>query len=576
MKYFIYCRKSSEAEDRQILSLESQLSTLRQSFGANPDIEIVATYQEAYSAKAPGRVQFEEMLERIEAKEAEGIVTWAPDRLARNSIDGGRIVYLLDRGILKDLKFATSSFENTSQGKFMLQIMFGQSKYYSDALSDNVKRGNRTKVARGWRPNRAPLGYRHNPTDKTVVPDAVEFPLIRRMFDLILTGGATPRQVAITARDEWGFRTRLRKRSGGKPLAMSTIYHMLQNPFYAGVIVWGGESFPGKHTPVVSISEFERVQAALKPAAQPRPQRYAFPFTGLIRCGNCGLSVTAEHKFNRSKRHYIYYHCTRPRLGRCPEPCIEARELERQIEAFLRTLSVPAPLHRWALKQLRAGAGKRREYEQARLASLRVARDQVANQLHELTALRLRQLLSDGEFVEERERLRRELLRLDQEVARPEPDPLPNLEALEDLISFGNSAAKWFAAGDDETKRLIVRTACSNLSLNAKKLSIQAAKPFLTTRGVQVPCPSENTMFEPPQNGSVEGRNGASEPSRPSQLGELEDVRTTQDGTIPCGGPEFVKEVRRLFAERSKEFLERLACLHELNARFRSAYDRAA
>ena len=73
-------------------------------------------------------------------------------RLARNSIDGGQIIYLLDRGSLKDLKFATQSFENNPQGKFMLSITFGYSKYYVDALSENVKRGNRAKVERGWRP----------------------------------------------------------------------------------------------------------------------------------------------------------------------------------------------------------------------------------------------------------------------------------------------------------------------------------------------------------------------------------------------------------------------------------------
>src|SRR5258708_25603371 len=127
---------------------------------------------------------------------------------------------MLDCGVIHDFKFATYTFENNSQGKFMLQIMFGQSKYYSDALSDNVKRGNRTKVERGWRPNQAPLGYLNHPATKTIVKDPVHFPLIRRIFELMLSGSKTPRQIAFIARNEWGFRTPNRKRTGGTPIAM--------------------------------------------------------------------------------------------------------------------------------------------------------------------------------------------------------------------------------------------------------------------------------------------------------------------------------------------------------------------
>jgi DNA invertase Pin-like site-specific DNA recombinase len=156
-KYFLYARKSTDVEDKQVLSIEAQVTELRK-FAADNDLQIVDTIIEKRTAKTSGRPKFGAMLGRIEAGEAIGIVAWHPDRLARNSIDGGQIIYLLDQTRLTSLKFPTFWFESTSQGKFMLSIAFGQSKYYVDNLSENTKRGLRQKVRRGEYPSRAPLG----------------------------------------------------------------------------------------------------------------------------------------------------------------------------------------------------------------------------------------------------------------------------------------------------------------------------------------------------------------------------------------------------------------------------------
>src|SRR3546814_11192174 len=98
------------------------------------------------------------MLRRIERGDAEGIIAWHPDRLARNSVDGGRIVYLLDRGALRDLEFATLTFEKNPQGKFMPSIIFGYSKYYIHSTYEDVKRGNRATDSQGGRPKTPPPG----------------------------------------------------------------------------------------------------------------------------------------------------------------------------------------------------------------------------------------------------------------------------------------------------------------------------------------------------------------------------------------------------------------------------------
>jgi len=144
---------------------------------------------ESKTAKQPGREEFGRMLKMIEAGKADGIVSWHPDRLARNSVDGGQIIYLLDTGKLHDLKFPSFWFENTPQGKFMLNIAFGQSKYYVDNLGENVKRGNRQKIRRGEYPNKAPLGYVNDPKTKTIKVDKKTAKIMVRVFKLFASGG---------------------------------------------------------------------------------------------------------------------------------------------------------------------------------------------------------------------------------------------------------------------------------------------------------------------------------------------------------------------------------------------------
>jgi site-specific DNA recombinase len=479
MKYFIYCRKSSEAEDRQVASIESQLTTLRKSFGDRPDIEIVRIYEEAFSAKAPGRAQFSEMLNQIEKGAAEGIIAWAPDRLARNSIDGGRIIYMLDCGVISDLKFATYTFENNSQGKFMLQIMFGQSKYYSDALSDNVKRGNRTKVEKGWRPAKAPIGYLNEIVTKTIVPDPDRFPLIRQIFELMLTGLYSPQRICKIARNDWGLRTPKHKRIGGKPIVLSSVYRILTSPFYAGTLVWGGRSYKGAHMPLVTIEEFEQVQRLLHRQEKPRPQTRRFAFTGLVRCGDCGLLVTAEEKTNRFGSRYTYYHCSRRRPDhRCRQPSITVQEMERQIGQFLDTTVLASKkLGEWANRQLgNDHEGRKRTIESQR-QSAQHAIEATEREMANLTSLRVRDLISDEEFVSGRKKMEQTQLRLRQQLEMSGHAD-STFEPADALISFSSRALDCFMAGDLEAKRLIFDSVGSNPTLKDKMLIVEAKKPF--------------------------------------------------------------------------------------------------
>ena len=112
----------------------------------NP-LNVVKVYEESTSAKvADTREQFKALVHQIELGNIDGVIAWHPDRLARNMKEAGTIIDLVDRGLIRDLKFPTFTFENTPAGKMLLGITFVMAKQYSEHLSESVDRGNARAV----------------------------------------------------------------------------------------------------------------------------------------------------------------------------------------------------------------------------------------------------------------------------------------------------------------------------------------------------------------------------------------------------------------------------------------------
>ncbi len=303
MKFFLYARKSTDNEERQMLSIEAQLAELRE-YAVKESIPVAREFDESRTAKEPGRPIFNAMLDEVEKGGATGLLAWHPDRLARNSVDGGRVIYLVDTGKLTALKFPTFWFEDTPQGKFVLNMAFGQSKYYSDALSENVQRGMRQKLRRGEFPGKPPVGYVNEPRLRTIIVDEHKAKLVRRMFEAYATGHYTFDDLHELVAG-WGL-TSHRK----KPIARSMLPQLLANPFYIGLFRFAAETHEGSHQPIVSKALFDEVQNVIARRGRPhKPRRQPLPYLGFIQCGEYGAAITGE----RQRGHH-YYRCTR-KLG---------------------------------------------------------------------------------------------------------------------------------------------------------------------------------------------------------------------------------------------------------------------
>ncbi len=333
-KYILYARKSTDTEDKQVLSIDAQLAELRK-FARDNKLVVIDELIEKRTAKSPGRPIFNSMITRIENNEANGILAWHPDRLARNSIDGGQIIYLLDQTSLNFLRFPVFQFENTSQGKFMLSIMFGQSKYYVDNLSENTKRGLRARVRSGDFPSQAPFGYLNDTRTKTIILDKRYSPFVKELFERYAKGDQTMENLAYFLQENGAIT------SGGKTFKDDKVKSILQNPFYYGHFLYNGELHEGRHTPIISKALYDKVQQVIETRGHKQPQVKApTPFLGLLRCAECGMGITSETKTKTQKNgnfhSWTYYRCSRKkRAVKCAEPPVREKDLLPQLSALL-------------------------------------------------------------------------------------------------------------------------------------------------------------------------------------------------------------------------------------------------
>ena len=339
-KYCLYARKSTEQDERQALSIESQVKEMLQ-IAQRDGLEVIEIKRESHSSKEVGqRAVFNEMIAGIVIGKYNSILTWAPDRLARNAGDLGAVVDLMDKKILLEIRTYGQRFTNSPNEKFLLMILGSQAKLENDNKAVNVKRGLRTRAEMGLLPGWAPIGYLNDKRSDhkcEMMVDPIRAPLVKQMFEKSAYERWSGRKIYAWLKER-DFKTR-----SGKLLTVSSVYLTLKNPFYCGVYEYprgSGNWYTGKHTALIARDLYQLVQDKLLEDHKPKHTSHSFTFTKIMICGECGSGITGLEKTkiikeDNSTRTYIYYMCTKSKGVECNNPYIREDHLIQQLTSLI-------------------------------------------------------------------------------------------------------------------------------------------------------------------------------------------------------------------------------------------------
>lgn len=510
--YLGYCRKSSEDnKERQAASLSEQIYIL-EGIKAKHNLKVIEILQESKSAHKPGREVFNTMLDRVAKGEANAILVWHPNRLARNMSEGGKVIDLMDEGKLIEIRTPSRIYRNTPEDKFMLTLEFGISKKDSDDKALAVRRGLEKKLRDGWRPGVAPEGYLNDRATESgfrkILVDAERFPFIKKVFELFHKGTSV-REIHQIAKDEWHYRTRQKKRLGGKPLTISMIYWILTNPFYMGKYEYplkSGKWHEGKHEKVVSEEVFNEIQVILGRKSKYQLKHHNYVYSSLMPCGYCGSTVCAQEKWqiicaecklkfsNKNKDtcpkcqtlienmkdpvrlHYIYYVCGKKKKveSKCEEGSLRNDRLEDQVKEKLEHIDISPVFMDWAIRQIEKMDKSEKQFEQEKLETLNRARELGKKKLVNLLQLKISpansdgSLLNDQEYKIQKESIEAEIKMIDRQIGDGvEREEKANINTKK-ALTFAALALERFNYTDDWKVKRDIFKGLSGLNLNLK------------------------------------------------------------------------------------------------------------
>ena len=494
-RYMIYCRKSSESDERQIQSLPDQITSLSELIHQKGLELIGAPLQESKTAKIPGRPIFDQLVQMIEDGKINGIVLLNPSRLSRNTVDTGRIIYQMDQGKLLEVVTPYQTFRNNPNDKFMLNLLCTQAKLENDNKSVNVRESLKLKAERGVFPGKARPGYKNNHEKPQGLRDIsihpVYFPIMRKLFDLALTGNYS---IAMLVRE--AMKLGLRSSRSGKPLVKSAMYRLFRDPFYTGRFIYCGKLYQGQHPAMITDAEFNLLQDVLDGKSRGRQQKHDFALNGIIKCGECHYTITAQEHTKKYKNGtsqvFAYYNCTKKGNHRCNQPYVSTTKVEGQFTTELGQFEMEQEFVDWAYEALETVKDKDETVNKGSFEALQTALEGVNRRIDNLVALKISpdnsdgSLLSNTEFADRKRALMIEKDKINQQIGQADPNRNDWDSVARDAFDFALLASRKFAKDDTEIKKTIFKTIGLNPILLDHKLQYQLRFIFMKIKkGIQ-------------------------------------------------------------------------------------------
>jgi len=481
INYFIYARKSTEGEDRQSLSIPSQIDDDLK-IQAREGLVVVDTITDSASAKIPSnRPNYSTMIKRIKQGRASGIITWRVDRLARNHLEWGELMYLLQTGVIKSI-WTTQREYKSSDSALLIALEASMATQFSIDLSIIVKRGLEKKVLLfGQPPIIARVGYLNTKSNErgtnSIIVDPQRWPLMRKAFDLILTRRYTMLQITSILNNEYNFRTRSSSKRPGSPLAVSVLHRAFTDPFYAGYFHYKGKLHKGSYKPMITLEEFDTIQEILGRKEKAKSHKHVFAFTGLMRCGWCGFAITASKKLKKIKttdeyKTYSWYHCTKRKgAAACPDKhYIPEKAMEKMIIDELEKISIMPKWKMWVVETIKLDYDDELQKQQELLANTRNCERKLQKELDTLLDMRITGDLSEEKYNEKKVERTMQIIRVQEKCNRLEGSIKSWITEVEKILDFTENIVERFKIGDAYVKKSICEYIGRDWVLKAKKL----------------------------------------------------------------------------------------------------------